>query len=98
MNGPYVHFWFFYLLVGLYLITPALRVVVAYIDRKTFKFLLILWFLGTAIVPLLGLFSGYRLNSNVFLVTGWVGYFLLGAYFLKARVRARSIVLYALLL
>jgi len=96
LNGPYVHFWFFYLLVGLYLITPVLRVVVAYIDQRTFRFFLILWFLGTAIVPLLGLFSVYRLNSNVFLVTGWVGYFLLGAYFLK--VRARSIVLYALLI
>ncbi len=95
LNGPYVHFWFFYLLVGLYLITPVLRVVVAYIDRKTFRFLLILWFLGTAVVPLLSLFSGYRLNSNVFLVTGWVGYFLLGAYSLKVRVR--SAVLYALL-
>lgn len=96
LNGPYVHFWFFYLLVGLYLITPVLRVVVAYIDRKTFKFFLILWFVGTAVVPLLGLFSAYRLNSNVFLLTGWIGYFLLGAYFLKGRVR--SIVLYALLL
>lgn len=95
LTGPYVHFWFFYLLVGLYLITPVLRVVVAYIDRKTFRFLLILWFLGTAIVPLLSLFSGYRLNSNVFLLTGWVGYFLLGAYSLKVRVR--SAVLYALL-
>jgi surface polysaccharide O-acyltransferase-like enzyme len=95
LTGPYVHFWFFYLLVGLYLITPVLRVLVAYLDRKIFRFLLVLWFLGTAIVPLLGLFSVYSLNSNVFLVTGWVGYFLLGAYFLKGRVR--SAVLYALL-
>jgi surface polysaccharide O-acyltransferase-like enzyme len=96
LTGPYVHFWFFYLLVGLYLITPVLRVVVACVDRKTFRFFLILWFLGTAIVPLLGLFSVYRLNINVFLVTGWVGYFLLGAYSLKVRVR--SVVLYALLI
>jgi surface polysaccharide O-acyltransferase-like enzyme len=96
LNGPYVHFWFFYLLVGLYLITPVLRVVVAYIDRKTFKFFLILWFLGTAIVPLMGLFGAFSLNSNVFIVTGWVGYYLLGAYCLKVRVRSK--VLYALLI
>jgi surface polysaccharide O-acyltransferase-like enzyme len=89
LNGPYIHFWFFYLLVGLYLITPVLRVVVAYADRKTFRLLMILWFLGTAIVPLMGLFGVYSLNSNVFLVTGWVGYFLLGAYFLKVRVRSK---------
>jgi len=87
LTGPYVHFWFLYLLVGLYLITPVLRVVVAYVDRKTFSFLLILWFFGTAIAPVLGLLSAYRLNSNVFIVTGWVGYFLIGAYLLKVRVR-----------
>ena len=87
LTGPYVHFWFFYLLVGLYLITPVLRVVVAYLDRKTFRFLLILWFLGTAVVPILGLLSAYYLNSNVFIVTGWVGYFVIGAYFLKVRMR-----------
>jgi surface polysaccharide O-acyltransferase-like enzyme len=94
LTGPYFHFWFLYVLVGLYLITPVLRVVVAYVDRKTFRFFLILWFLGTAIVPLLGLFGAYRLNSNVFIVTGWIGYFLLGAYSLKVRVR--SVVLFAL--
>jgi surface polysaccharide O-acyltransferase-like enzyme len=96
LNGPYVHFWFIYLLFGLYLITPVLRVLVAYIDLKTFKFFLVLWFLGTAIVPLLSLFGAYSLNSNVFLVTGWVGYFLLGAYCLKVHVR--PVVLYALLI
>jgi surface polysaccharide O-acyltransferase-like enzyme len=95
LTGPYVHFWFFYLLIGLYLITPVLRALVACIDRKIFRFFLILWFLGTAIMPLLSLFSVYHLNSNVFLLTGWLGYFLLGAYALKARVR--PVVLCALL-
>jgi surface polysaccharide O-acyltransferase-like enzyme len=95
LTGPYVHFWYLYLLVGLYLITPVLRLVVAYAERETFKFLMILWFVGTAIAPLLGLFGAYRLNDNVFIVVGWVGYFLLGAYFLKVHVR--SVVLYALL-
>jgi surface polysaccharide O-acyltransferase-like enzyme len=96
LNGPYTHFWFFYLLIGLYLITPVLRVLVAYIDRKTFQFFLILWFLGTAIVPLMGLFGAYSLNSNVFIVTGWVGYYLLGAYCLKVRVSSK--VLYTMLI
>ncbi len=95
LTGPYFHFWFFYLLVGLYLLTPVLRVLVAYIKRRTFNFLLILWFLGTAIVPILSLFTDYRLNSNVFILTGWLGYFLMGAYSPKTRVRSE--VLYATL-
>ena len=95
LTGPYNHFWFLYLLVGLYLLTPVLRVLVAYIKRRTFSYLMILWFLGTAIVPLLGLFSGYHLNSNVFIITGWLGYYLMGAYSLKTRIR--PIILYATL-
>ena len=95
LTGPYNHFWFLYLIVGLYLLTPVLRVLVAYVKRRTFSFLMILWFLGTAIVPLLGLFSDYSLNANVFIITGWLGYFLLGAYFLKTRVR--PIILYTIM-
>ena len=95
LTGPYNHFWFLYLIVGLYLLTPVLRVLVAYIKRRTFSFLMILWFVGTAIVPLLGLFSDYSLNANVFIITGWLGYFLLGAYFLKTRVR--PIILYTIM-
>jgi len=89
LNGPYFHFWYFYALIGIYLLTPVLRIMVAYIDRKTFSFLAVLWFLGTAVVPLIGLFGSYQLNGNVFILTGWVGYFLLGAYTLKVHIRSR---------
>jgi surface polysaccharide O-acyltransferase-like enzyme len=88
LTGPHFHFWFFYLLVGLYLITPVLRVLVAYVKRRTFSFFMVLWFLGTAVASLLSLLSPVSLNSNVFIITGWIGYFLLGAYALKTRVRS----------
>jgi surface polysaccharide O-acyltransferase-like enzyme len=96
LTGSYNHLWYLYLLVGLYLITPVARVLMAYAKLKTLKLFLILWFLGTAIASLLRLFGAYSLNGNVFLVTGWVGYFILGAYALK--IRARRTVLYAVLL
>jgi surface polysaccharide O-acyltransferase-like enzyme len=96
LNGPYFHFWYFYALIGIYLLTPVLRIMVAYIDHKTFRFLAIVWFLGTAVVPLLGLFGAYQLSGNVFILTGWVGYFLLGAYALKVHIRSR--ILFMLLL
>lgn len=87
LTGPYVHFWFLYLLMGLYLITPVLRVVLAYAGRKILKYFLLIWFVGTAIVSLPTLFGQYILNANVFLLTGWLGYFVLGAYLVKARLR-----------
>ena len=33
-SGAYVHLWFLYLLIGLYLITPVLRVLVKHLDMK----------------------------------------------------------------
>ena len=95
LTGPYTHFWFLYLIVGLYLITPVLRVVVAHSSRSILKYFLLVWFVGTAIVPLLILFGPYVLNADVFPITGWLGYFILGVYLLK--VRLRSSILYLVL-
>jgi surface polysaccharide O-acyltransferase-like enzyme len=90
LTGPYYQFWFLYLLIGLYFLTPVLRIVIKHSERRTLEYLLALWFVGTAIIPLLTLFESYSLNANVFILTGWVGYFILGAYLIKVNVK-RSI-------
>jgi surface polysaccharide O-acyltransferase-like enzyme len=95
LTGPYNHFWYLYILVGLYLVTPILRVLVAHADWKILKYFLLVWFIGTAIAPLIGLFNIGTLNGGVFIITGWIGYFLLGAYLQK--VQLRSLTLYILL-
>jgi surface polysaccharide O-acyltransferase-like enzyme len=86
LTSPYLHFWFLYMLAGLYLITPVLRLVIAHADQKILQYILVVWFLGVAIMPLFGLFAGYSLNSMVFLVPVWIGYYIMGAYALKVRV------------
>ena len=91
-TGPYYHFWFLYMIVGLYLITPVLRVLVSHSDRRLLRYSLIVWFVGTAIVPLIGLFDNTIVDNKVFLPVGWVGYFILGAYLLK--VQLKPIILY----
>jgi surface polysaccharide O-acyltransferase-like enzyme len=95
--GPYYHFWFLYMLVGLYLITPILRVVVAYSDRKLLGFFILLWFLGVAVAPLLSLFTNYSLESNIFIILGWVGYYLLGVYMLQVRLGSSTLLILLIL-
>ena len=102
LAGPYVHFWYVYLLVGLYLITPLLRVLVAHADWRIIRYFLVLWFVGTGIIPLLTLYVNVSsqaiwFRDNVFVLTGIVGYFILGAYVAKLRLRF-SILCLALLL
>ncbi len=96
LTGPYNHFWFLYMLVGLYLITPILRVVVAYAEWKTIKYFLLVWFIGTAIIPLITLSGSFGVHDSVFVITGWVGYFVLGAY--MQRIHLRPLILYMTLL
>jgi surface polysaccharide O-acyltransferase-like enzyme len=97
LTGPYYQFWFLYLLIGLYLVTPVLRVFFKHADWRILKYLIIVWFVGTAIIPLMTLFGPYSLNEGVFVFTGWLGYFLLGAYLLRVQLHRRWL-LYAGLL
>jgi surface polysaccharide O-acyltransferase-like enzyme len=95
-SGAYYQFWFIYLIVGLYLITPILRVIIAYGNLRVIRYLILLWFVGVAVVPIIQLASGYTLNSLVFVIGGWVGYFVLGSYL--QRIKLRSAILYGLLI
>ena len=94
LTGPYYHFWFLYMLAGLYLITPVLRVVTAHSERRILRYFLLVVFVGTAIVQLLVLVSGFTVELQLFAITGWIGYFVLGYFLLSTRIR--SSIMYAL--
>lgn len=87
LTGPYYQFWFIYLLIGLYLLTPILRVALKHASRHVLKYTLVVWFAGTAVVPLLTLFGSYYFSANFFIFTGWIGYFVLGAYLTKTEIK-----------
>ena len=96
INGAYYHFWFLYLIAGLYLATPVLRVLVAHADLRILRYMIILWFISVAVLPLIQLISGAGINGSVFVFGGYIGYFILGVYLMK--VQLRSIFTYGLLL
>jgi surface polysaccharide O-acyltransferase-like enzyme len=96
LKGPYYQFWYLYMLVGLYLLTPILRIVIAYAERKILRYFVIIWFLGASIAPFVALLTSYSLDGNVLTLTGWVGYFVLGTYLLGVRMRRST--LWALLI
>jgi surface polysaccharide O-acyltransferase-like enzyme len=97
MSGAYVHLWFLYLLVGLYLVTPLLRVFVKYLDWRRFKYLVALWFVGTVTVPLINVLGGFNFNPVIFVFTGWMGYYLLGVFLQKIKVQKKVLALAATL-
>jgi surface polysaccharide O-acyltransferase-like enzyme len=88
-GGVYYQFWYIYLIVGLYLLTPVLRILVAHSDRGLLRYLIVLWFVAAAGVPLFHLITGLTVDSNLFLLAGYVGYFILGFYLMGANVQNR---------
>jgi surface polysaccharide O-acyltransferase-like enzyme len=100
-SGSYYHFWYIYLIVGLYLVTPVLRTVISANSQKILRYILVLWFLGVAVVPFVHMVTGlasqyypHYLYQTVFVISGSIGYFILGTYLRKIRVR--SLILFGL--
>jgi surface polysaccharide O-acyltransferase-like enzyme len=91
LTGPYYHFWFLYMLFGLYLITPVLRMVTAHADWRLIRYFCWLLVFGTAVVPLLMLLTGFSVEPKLFAITGWTGYFVLGYYLAELRVRTSKL-------
>jgi surface polysaccharide O-acyltransferase-like enzyme len=79
-NGITYHFWFFYMIIGLYLITPLLRVFVKHAQKHHIEYFLILWLYASVITGLSNFLIGMKFSLELEHVTGYVGYFLLGYY------------------
>lgn len=85
-TGPYYHFWFIYMLVGLYLITPMLRIFIAHAERKLIKYTIILWLTGTTTIAFLW-FIDHGISASLFLLLGWPGYYILGMYLREVKTK-----------
>lgn len=95
------HFWYVYMILGLYLLTPWLQKVLKYAEKETL-FVVFLWFLCNILNPYLQYFNLAEIPFSNFPLTGFIGYYILG-YFVKKydnKVKRTSfiliIVIYAL--
>ena len=86
LTGSYPIMWFLYMLAGLYLATPFLRVLTKHIDRKKFTILITLWFIGAVIAPIIHTFTLFDYNPVMFVFSDWAGYFLLGAFLIQSKI------------
>ena len=94
LNGPYEHFWYIYTIIGLYLLTPILRVFMAHANQTLVKYFIVLWIIGVAILPFLSLFSVLELHNNIFTITGYVGFFILGAHLSTVRMQRSTALIF----
>ena len=105
LTGPYYNFWYLYLLLGLYLLTPVLRTLLPMVNRVTVKSYIGFWVIGTAVLPFAGALATSNLLGNTLASPGWVGYllfsltgyFILGSLISKVQIRRSFLSILAVL-
>ena len=79
---PYYHLWFMFAILGLYVFTPFIRILVQKLEQNNFRILLILLFIFSMGDSFLSQFL--QSSSNLFSTfIGYIGYFILGFYIKK---------------
>jgi len=73
-----IHLWFLYILIGIYLVVPILRVFVSAASRRDLTYFVGIWFLATPLFELAQRMLGFPTALTIPVVTGYVGYFMLG--------------------
>ena len=84
------HFWYIYMILGLYLLTPWLRKVLQYAEKETF-YVVVLWFLCNILNPYMQFFRFPKIPFSHFPITGFIGYYILGYYLKKYRYKLEKI-------
>lgn len=95
---PNYHFWYIYLIVGLYMITPILRQVICTCTDKLLRYWLGLMFLFGIMIPalrdvnLIEKYIGSTLDSmHMDFLAGYVFYFVAGYYISSKQIRHKKV-------
>jgi len=88
-----IHLWFLYILIGIYLVVPILRVFVSTASRSDLVYFAVIWFLATPLLELAGRLTGFQTALVIPVVAGYVGYFVLGYLLADVRLGSRGMLL-----
>lgn len=75
------HLWFLYAIIGLYLLTPAIRLFVSAAKEKDIRYVLWLFFIFGTCFRVINEFSPYKINFSIPELSSYLGYFIAGYYF-----------------
>lgn len=91
------HFWYLYMLIGLYLFTPIIKPFIQDYNKSGTKYFLFIWFIANGIFEFIGRLSG--LNSGIYLqLFHWsLGFYVLGYFLDREDMKPKNrIILYIL--
>lgn len=71
------HLWFVYSILGIYLVTPFLKVMLQHMDESMIKTLAVLMFVMRCIKNYIPVLFGFKIGVD-YIFSGWIMYFILG--------------------
>lgn len=83
---PRAHLWYLIMIIGMYLILPIIRIFIKNARKKDVEYFLVLAFIIQFLIPLLTEFEIFKWINNYYkqlnptIITGYVGYLVLGYY------------------
>ena len=83
----YVHFWFMYVLLALYFVTPCFRQFTRNASQTQLAYALVIWFLVESLLPLMQSWWGFEFNFVYHIpLSKHIGFFLGGYYLSRVNV------------
>ena len=79
-GATYYHLWFIYMIIGLYLITPIIKVFVRNATNKEYLYFFSIWIIASCGYMVAKKFLNINMKIDLSFVTGWIGYYVLGYY------------------
>jgi surface polysaccharide O-acyltransferase-like enzyme len=99
-----VHFWFMYALIPLYILSPVIKLIADNADKKIIRYMLGFWVLAAVIYeirfflpPDVADVLNISFIDSANLVSGYMGYFVLGYYLCTKNINIRTSVLLVVL-
>lgn len=83
------HLWFLYAIIGLYLYMPILRVLVRNSTKELLYYFVALWFIAVAVIPFVEKTTQISSQIDLKMISGFVGYLVLGHLLGKVRITRR---------
>lgn len=86
-NGSWLHLWYLYMLIGLYIMLPLYRLLVKHLTRRDWGYLLTVYFVFLSVVPTIGYLCGVQIGFYITVYTIYPLYLFLGYALRKGVLR-----------
>lgn len=92
-NPISIHFWYLYMLIGLYIMTPFIRKMIKNFSYKDFIIFLSIWIIYSTLLPFVGIFKTIEYSSfiSIPLFSGYIGYYIMGYYLNNLTLNKKNI-------